>query len=56
MLVGFKITLGLIERKLNLEHADAGTICPRNTEKFLEKLATLNALLPVCNHIYLSEH
>lgn len=46
----------LIERKLNLEHADAGTRSPRNTEKFLEKLATLNALLPLCNHIYLSEH
>lgn len=41
----------LIERKLNFEHADAGTGSPRNTEKFLEKLATLNALLPLCNHI-----
>lgn len=41
----------LIERKLNLEHADAGTRSPRNTEKFLEKLAALNALLLLCNHI-----
>lgn len=45
----------LIERKLNLEHADAGTRSPRNT-KFLGKPATLNAHLPLCNHIYLSEH